>query len=439
MQVREWIIEKCSPSILRRSRRVYHEESQSEIFEEIFEPKLKSQLSTQSEPKKLQPKKNVQKVSVEVDATPAARSASVLKQTPIELTKSLDRGLLGPSEADEERPPLRRSKTSVSLTLASPADGVQQVPRSSDSEIPFLTSSDVNVTSRDSQILLRPETLPEDTLKNIKKRNFPKVLPDFPDKRLSLPQGKGRLGPPPPPRVSTLDRNHPYSAESPGVFTLDRTIPHSAESQGVFTLDRTHPHSAEIPGVTGVFPTFRSSGGATPTAPTIPLVTEPPVSAEVRRVPKMLIVAHKNKPITRKDPIIVIPPTIGPTQGQKTSPHVNLQEPFSQNPSGKSSLKVQLQQPSSAHPKESTYVPDSKGPSDKVLYEKVVSSKPKKSDVKSVAKRGKPVDVQEPPKCLIRTNALDDTSVGSSSSSSIAKESTGTIKRGKKNTKSTGT
>lgn len=338
MQVREWIIEKCSPAILRRGRRVYREESQSEVFEDIFEPKLKQQQSTQSEPKKQ--KRTVEKVSVEVDATPAARSASVLKQTPIELTKSLDRGLLTKQTAIEdgvERSPLRRSKTSVSLTLMSPETN----------------SPDVNVTSRD-EILLQPDALAEDTLKNIQKRNFPKVLPDFPDKRLSLQPGTGKFAPAPPPRVSTLDR-----------------------------------------------------------CQYVPTPVIPPIS----RIPKTLILAHKDKPLIRKEPTIVIPPTIGPTS-QKQSPHVNVQEPFFQ----KSSVKVHLQKPSD-------YVPDSKGPSekapprailDRATFEKVVASQPKKTSNEQQAK------------CLSRTNALDDVSAGSSSSSSVAKESTGTVKRGKK-------
>lgn len=336
LKVREWIIEKCSPAILRRGRRVYREESQSEVFDDIFEPKLKQQQSTQSEPKRL--KRTVEKVSVEVDATPAARSASVLKQTPIELTKSLDHGLLSKQTGIEDAP-LRRSKTSVSLTLMSPETN----------------PTDVNVTSRE-EVLLKPEALAEDTLKNIQKRNFPKVLPDFPEKRLSLQQ-KGKFAPMPPPRVSTLDRRH-Y----------------------------------------------------------VPTPVIPPISPDARRIPQTLIVAHKDKPMK---PTIVIPPTIGPAQSQKHSPHVNMQD------IQKSSVKVHLQKPTD-------YAPDSKGPSekappaailDRATFEKVVAAQPKKTSN------------EQPAKCLSRTNALDDVSAGSSSSSSVAKESTGTVKRGKKNNK----
>jgi len=337
---------------------------------------------------------------VEVDATPAARSASVLKQTPIELTKSLDMGLLGRRDAenDGERVPLRRSKTSVSLTLVTPDSNHQEIP-SGNETLSVLSSSDVNVTSVGSGILLRPELLPEETLENIRKRNFPKVLPDFPDKRLSLPHGSGRGKPVPPPRVSTLDRKHVDSS----FHQSDSHYPVIPASSLKAALDLSAP------------------------------------SPDIRRIPKTLIVAHQDKPITRKDPLIIIPPSIGPTQLLKTSTHVNLQQPSVHgNTSSSSKARQQtlttggkVQQQSKVKP--TAHFVDSKGPSDKVKTAKIV----KKPELVQSLKRSE--DEKDIPKCLVRTNALDDASVASSSSSSIAKESTGTIKRGGKSTKNAAT
>ncbi|KAF6206600.1 hypothetical protein GE061_017836 [Apolygus lucorum] len=191
-------------------------------------------------------KKAVKKVSVAIDATPSARSASVLKQIPIELTKSLDYGkrrfglgrLRKEGAISEDESPSPSHKHS----LSDPVDFPPPPPTASVSERMLSSfnphSVDINVTSRDER---QPHPLsPEEALDNIKRRNFPKVLPDFPEdepegaarlKRMSLPHPAETLKelgrknpPPPPPRVSTLARkptSNRNSAPNPALAQRD--------------------------------------------------------------------------------------------------------------------------------------------------------------------------------------------------------------------------
>ncbi|XP_077295695.1 uncharacterized protein LOC143917932 [Arctopsyche grandis] len=190
-----------------------------------------------------------QKVSVAVDATPATRSSSVLEQEPIEFSKSLDYcftddGInrcstsLRRSQTVEDI--IKRSsqeslnnqrnnvfKSTVNLKLSSgepsevikivhkhsisdpvkdvnytemlPIGAIQNKPSSfntfSTIQPPVAFRNDINVTSRDERRL--PILTPAEALMTIKRRNYPKVLPDFPkpgdvmpnlaQKRLSLP------------------------------------------------------------------------------------------------------------------------------------------------------------------------------------------------------------------------------------------------------------
>lgn len=272
-KVRNWItqeIAKCSPKFLRRGRRK----------------------NTQDKEKR--------KVSVAIDATPAARTGSVLKQIPIEMTKSLDTGKsplmsappqMRPSTSmsciRKTKPTLQRSfaftsedsdeyyqktgthKSSAHIRLKTPEflldtmlpiaqpDFTGSGPSSSigPNEMPlysqvnkemkrlksFADSSqnasiedsmestshyeDINVISMHEMpdmYCSSPTATTSSQLGNIKRRNFPKVLPDFPNaerkggggKRLSLPcsgntrdKTRSRVPPAPPPRLtSTLGR-----------------------------------------------------------------------------------------------------------------------------------------------------------------------------------------------------------------------------------------
>ncbi|EEB13058.1 conserved hypothetical protein [Pediculus humanus corporis] len=221
-------------------------------------------------------KKKIEKISVGIDATPSSRPESVLKQIPIELTKSLDRGITfnartNPEVVDVDAgydvddvitdadKPIVKSQTSISLQLLPTSDGkfepdiIKLEPKvrenSTVNNLKTFSAKEndviVNVTSRDSRDYDNNDKNSNgkhcvDPLENIQRRNFPKVLPDFPEfisnKRFSFPQpstnvlyfnesNRNKLHsvpesslsssstcspapppppPPPPPRVSTL-------------------------------------------------------------------------------------------------------------------------------------------------------------------------------------------------------------------------------------------
>ncbi|XP_063836327.1 uncharacterized protein LOC135085457 [Ostrinia nubilalis] len=218
------------------------------------------------------------KVSVAIDATPAARTNSILKQEPIEISKSLDYEEIKHSNKDKK---LERSKTdgeiqtdlditkftlpkfddksptfknvvtlsvgqSVPLKIShkhSSSDPVTDVnyeklmkdQMESGTQVinilpPVTFRNDINVTSRDESVQIEPMSA-EEALWTIKKRNFPKVLPDLPkaQKRLSLQPGalqtfrnmgsadydRLKVPPQPPPRTTTLDRRLAYKNTKP--------------------------------------------------------------------------------------------------------------------------------------------------------------------------------------------------------------------------------
>nr|XP_018900938.1 PREDICTED: uncharacterized protein LOC109033000 [Bemisia tabaci]XP_018900939.1 PREDICTED: uncharacterized protein LOC109033000 [Bemisia tabaci] len=273
-----------------------------------FEPIDKDIGSSNGSIHRLKPK--AKKVNVAVDATPATRTGSVLKQIPIELTKSLDEGKgrmfcsADSSSSLTQRSSLKRSNavSESDISIQSKAQNQSSITTSTDNihlksdSVPVLSPlscgqvidielnpnkskkesspeilqsfssiqfkkpatraltnqksfessshyEDINVTSRCSPLLSADsEATSEECLDNIKKRNFPKVLPDFPQqpdytrqmtvpqdahrraKRMSLPPNAhvltmhakrlefqnrkdvNRVPPPPPPRISTLGR-----------------------------------------------------------------------------------------------------------------------------------------------------------------------------------------------------------------------------------------
>lgn len=174
------------------------------------------------------------KVSVSVDATPQARSNSVLRQEPIEVTKAKSNDniikdiIICQDIVLDDR---YRRNSSISLNditvlkidhKHSRSDPVQMYYNNEDITS-FIETDDINVTSCDSEISKEPLT-PEESLKTIQRRNFPKVLPDYPTenqtnlsaamKRRSLPlqhfmlyNGSIKSPPAPPIRTtSTLGR-----------------------------------------------------------------------------------------------------------------------------------------------------------------------------------------------------------------------------------------
>lgn len=206
-----------------------------------------------------------EKVSVAIDATPQARSNSILRQEPIEVTKaksSLDYGNCGRivcQEVDMDRSmideiPFRefRERTESDSSECSSFDCEEcainhaqcsysdRVLYAQEELTSFIEPRDVNVTSRDE--FQKIPLSPEDSLKAIQKMNCPKVLPSYPEnlqfndssKRRSLqipPQfyqihnndtllrDSSKMRPNPPPRMSsTLDRRIPRDENRSNYF-----------------------------------------------------------------------------------------------------------------------------------------------------------------------------------------------------------------------------
>lgn len=251
-KVRDWIaheiVQRCSPRFLRRTRQQFAlEHKQKESLNKSnktnkgtsrgtttintnsttgqpptrpVSPGCKnSSTSSQHKPKK---------ISVAIDATADARSSSVLKQQPIEFSKSFDSAnppapgrmrrsaTLEDFTVDEKlRPPLKRQNSINEMPVSRDIRGEEQIikinhqhsrsdpvdmtyPRAHPSQSPpklstFDANQDINVTCKDEHS--RNHLSPEEALQTIKRRNFPKVLPDFPSepnynssmKRRSLP------------------------------------------------------------------------------------------------------------------------------------------------------------------------------------------------------------------------------------------------------------
>ncbi|GBP72719.1 Neuroligin-1 [Eumeta japonica] len=225
------------------------------------------------------------KVSIAIDATPAARTNSILQQEPIEISKSFEKCEDDLKSTTTESNTLQKSKTDkVDDTLYKYKDkttnvedknkiftSIVSLPVSQDSlkgplkishkhstsdpvtdvnydEIimkadflpekltsippPALFGNEINVTSKEEKDY---ELLsPAEALLTIKRRNYPKVLPDFPSsqKRLSLQPScqtirsyinsldnqidiRPKLPPQPPPRTTTLERRLAYKNSKP--------------------------------------------------------------------------------------------------------------------------------------------------------------------------------------------------------------------------------
>lgn len=203
------------------------------------------------------------KVSVAIDATPNTRTASVLRQEPAELLQQsfnyenkdviiceevdVDASLIDAVNLRESKGESSRRNSISSLGDAadiikidhrhSRSDPVQTYYRSfkQDEDITvFIEDEDVNVTSRDEpgeRELLSAEA----ALKSIQMRNYPKVLPKYPQdttdyvsssmKRRSLPpqyfsMNSFKMAPAPPPRTtSTLGRRPSDRRDSKTITT----------------------------------------------------------------------------------------------------------------------------------------------------------------------------------------------------------------------------
>ncbi|XP_063372659.1 uncharacterized protein LOC134660796 [Cydia amplana] len=197
------------------------------------------------------------KVSVAIDATPTARTNSILQQEPIELKKSVkitdqkhsenenkDTKIKFTNEVtlsiEKDEIPLKIShkhSTSDPVTDMN-YDNILKNTIKSDKGLedilpPVTFRNDINVTSASDSVEVEPLSTSE-ALLTIKRRNFPKVLPDLPQlqKRFSLQptalqtfrnyersiesdSDSLKVPPQPPPRTTTLDRRLPYKYTKP--------------------------------------------------------------------------------------------------------------------------------------------------------------------------------------------------------------------------------
>lgn len=210
-----------------------------------------------------------EKKSVAVDATPSGRGGSVLRQEPIEITKAkMDYGFLkdiiicqevdmdpvleaAPIRFDGEYqriadPPISGSFTHKHSSSDPPLPAMYYNPDEAITSFMDAAPHDINVTSRSS--IEREPLSPEESLLGIQRRNFPKVLPDYPPddeddrdislKRRSLPPQYFlmhapyfRYPPAPPPRISsTLERRRPSNNNNnTSTFTSAIKIVQSSE------------------------------------------------------------------------------------------------------------------------------------------------------------------------------------------------------------------
>ncbi|CAH2239754.1 jg12173 [Pararge aegeria aegeria] len=326
------------------------------------------------------------KVSVAIDATPSARTNSILKQEPIELSKSLDEKETTHSIAENK---LQRSKTDNSIKLAesslnqkeeskiytnevtlslgknsplkithkhSSSDPVTDVNYEllqeklrRENEIvdilpPVTFRNEVNVTSRDDKC--RQPLSAEESLLTIKRRNFPKVLPDLPkaQKRLSLQptslqsfRGYAGLGsfenqvdrpkvpPQPPPRTTTLDRRLAYKNTKPlSSFDVSnmKKIPESyISSRNYENIDNLTRYSDNTKLSNKSFEYVPSTDKS-----------HPIISMSHREYPKVII-ASSDTPNT-PEPTIIIKPSPSQIEISRNVARVRLPDDFHSHASG---------------------------------------------------------------------------------------------------------
>ncbi|CAH1131107.1 unnamed protein product [Ceutorhynchus assimilis] len=297
-------------------------------------------------------RKRADRVSVAIDATPSGRGPSVLMQQPIELTKSLDYPKISPiplrrsvtledfSERKIEHPSceLRKSITNIDLKSIeteptyiriehghSKSDPVQDLDYNAIKKLrTFDPHNDINVTCRDENLENPAPLSPEESLITIKRRNFPKVLPDHPgrqaflNKRRSMPvhniyipvvdlqqysnsepyspTGRNlmRFPPVPPPRTTTLGRQgsnpQPVCLSEP---MLAEEVPSSPEPE--VSCNNLY------------------------VGPLIPKNKVEDERQKQRAIPRAIITTNPNNPIIRSDPRVVVKPTISRNKSEDKS------------------------------------------------------------------------------------------------------------------------
>lgn len=321
-----------------------------------------------------------QKVSVAIDATPAARTNSILSQEPIEISKSFDCN--EPTHSNEDK--LQRSKTEsnanlllemkpnnydnqkytneVTLSVGVVPTGLKISHKHSTSDpvtdvnydkimkervesgvsiiniLPPVTfRNDINVTSRDEKqdkLLTAAEAL-----LTIQRRNYPKVLPDLPkaQKRLSLQPsafqtfrnyiGGGenqverlKVPPQPPPRTTTLDRRLSYKNTKPLSSFDTKNIRKISETD-------TTPRNYENVDMLSP-PINRSFSKSVEKKISTNNQTDQVVLSKEREYPKVIIASSDIPSSRTPEPKIVIKPSPSQVEIPSNAPRVRLPDDF---------------------------------------------------------------------------------------------------------------
>ncbi|KAM3955470.1 LOW QUALITY PROTEIN: uncharacterized protein ACR2FA_010623 [Aphomia sociella] len=323
------------------------------------------------------------KVSVAIDATPAARTNSILKQEPIEISKSFD---CCESKHSNNENKLQRSQTEndfkvnlvennsenkekdnkmytnvVMLSVKqdkplrishkhSSSDPVTDINydklmkekmQCGDQIIdilpPVTFRNDINVTSCDETAEVHPLTSAE-ALLTIKRRNFPKVLPDLPkaQKRLSLQPtslqtfrsyigsidsqcDRPKVPPQPPPRTTTLDRRLAYRNSKPLT---------SFDTFNVSKISEISANNYEnIDSLTPYYDSTKISNKSFDTIDSISRIDlDNERKFEERDYPKVII-ASSNIPISQ-EPTVIVKPSSSQLEVPANIPRVRLPDDF---------------------------------------------------------------------------------------------------------------
>lgn len=338
-----------------------------------------------------------QKVSVAVDATPSGRGSSVMRQQPIELTKSLDcptiqrevdlplrrsvtmEDICSKKDAVNTNP-LTKSSTNINVELKnyheptvvkikhfhSKSDPVEDLYSYNSPKIlkTFDPNQDINVTSRDEGGDSVAELTPEQALMTIKRRNFPKVLPDFPSrneaahKRRSMPAPNilfmpipevpslsqpstptekiyCRFRPVPPPRISSTLGRKPTVQPSP----ICLSAPVLAEEPPIPEEPEVTCNNLYVGPLKKVKPDVQNNlTSKCSSQPIYDNLNHPrSLDRSEKQTPKTIVTADPQNPIKRMEPKVIIKPTISrstssDTARNKTIPRVTVNDSTSNFP-----------------------------------------------------------------------------------------------------------
>lgn len=321
------------------------------------------------------------KVSVAIDATPSARTNSILNQEPIEISKSFD---CNEQKHSKDENKLQRSKTENDFThdIIEIKSEKQEVNKTFTNEVtlslgrdkplkishkhsssdpvtdvnydkimkakaepgmqvidilpPVTFRNDINMTSRDESKQVQPLSAAE-ALLTIQRRNFPKVLPDLPraQKRLSLQPAafktfrsyienvesksdRPKVPPQPPPRTSTLERRLAYQNTKP-MSSFESTVKKMTEAESPKNYENIDSLSPYVD-------LNRSFSKSIERSPSVSDKSDPVIIIKDRDYPKVII-ASSDIPSTAESTIFIKP---SPSQVEISSnvPRVRLPDDF---------------------------------------------------------------------------------------------------------------